>query len=168
MKSVRCILLILCAFVIAGYGIAGAQEVNYSGTWVLDKAKSDLQGRMMESLQSITLVIAQTGNDITADYQSKYSERESNDKMVLTIGGAEVSREGMRGRGTIKSKAAWSADKKNLVVTSVSTFEGQNGTMTINGTDTYLLSADGNTLTVNRQSESPRGTRTSTLVFNKQ
>ena len=165
MKTVASILLILCVLTIVGYGIVSAQEANYSGTWVLDKAKSTLQGRMSESLQSMTLAIAQTGNDLTAEFQSKYSERESTDKMVLVIGGEQVSREGAMGRGTTKSKAAWSEDKKNLIVTSESTFEGQNGTMNIKTTDTYVLA--GSVLTIKRESESPRGNRSSTLIFNK-
>ena len=166
MRTVTSILLVFCVLTLVGYGIVNAQEVNYSGKWVLDKAKSTLQGRMSESLQSMTLAITQSGNDFTAEFQSKYNERESTDKMVLAIGGEQVSREGAMGRGTTKSKAAWSEDKKNLIVSSDATFEGQNGTMNIKTTDTYVLA--GSALTIKRESESPRGTRSSTLVFNKQ
>jgi hypothetical protein len=37
----------------------------------------------------------------------------------------------------------------------------------LNSSDKLQLSADGKVLTVNRHSESPRGTQDSTLVFNK-
>jgi len=40
--------------------------------------------------------------------------------------------------------------------------------VTLTTTETWTLSGDGKTLTVQRTSESPRGTQTSTLVFNKQ
>ena len=64
--------------------------------------------------------------------------------MELKIGGEQVEREGMGGRGTIKSKAMWSEDKKSLVIVSERQF-GDRGTFT--STDTYSLSKDGKTLT---------------------
>lgn len=166
MRIVRWALFVLGALFLL-YGGVSAQGVNYSGNWALDKAKSDLQGRMNESLRSMTLVIEQSGNDLSAEFQSSFGDRESSDKMVLTIGGEQVSRQGMMGRGTTKSKAQWSTDSKNLIIVSESTFEGPNGTMNMKTTDTYILSADGATLTINRASETPRGARSSTLVFAK-
>lgn len=169
MKTARSIILVVGALSLLGFSLAGAQEVNYSGSWALDKAKSTLQGRMNESLVSITLTITQKATDLTEEFQYKYQERDRADKIVLTIGGAEVEREGAMGRGKTKSQAKWSEDKKNLILTSESSFTTQSGnSMTIKSTDKYSLSADGKTLTISRESETPRGTQSSTMVFNKQ
>jgi hypothetical protein len=40
--------------------------------------------------------------------------------------------------------------------------------VTTTSTEVWDLAADGKTLTIQRTSESPRGTQSSTLVFNKQ
>lgn len=169
MKTVTGILIVMCAVVILGYGLAGAQEVNYSGNWTLDKAKSTLQGRMSESLVSLTLVITQKANDLQAEFQYKYQERDMTDKVALTIGGEQVEREVMNGRGKAKSKAQLSEDKKNLIISTDRTFTGQDGgTFTSKVTEKYSLSADGKTLTINQESVSERGTRSSTLVFTMQ
>ena len=71
------------------------------------------------------------------------------------------------GRGKIVRKAAWSADKNTLELTSSATFQGPNGEVTTTSTDKLTLSADGKTLTVVSHSESPRGPQDSTFVFNK-
>ena len=165
MKTAKSISLMLCVFFVLSYGLAGAQEVNYSGNWVLDKSKSDIQGRRSESLVGITLVIAQKGNDFKADYQYKYDERDRTDTIVLTIGGEQVEREGMGGRGTIKSSARWSDDKTNLLLLSDIKFSGNSGTFEMKSTDTYALSGGGKTLTVKSETESSRGSRTSTYVY---
>lgn len=168
MKTAKCIILVVCALSLLGVGLAGAQDMNYSGTWALDKAKSTLSGRMNESLMNITLVIMQKADDFNADFQYKYSEREMADKIALKIGGEQVERDVMGGRGKAKSQVRWSDDKKNLILVSDRTVNTDNGTFSSKMTDTYSLSADGKTLTINSNSESSRGSRTSTMVFTKQ
>jgi len=46
-------------------------------------------------------------------------------------------------------------------------FNGPQGEVTITTKETWKLSADGKTLTVDRESTTPRGNQTSKLVFNK-
>lgn len=71
------------------------------------------------------------------------------------------------GRGKIVRKAAWSADKNTLELSSTATFQGPNGEITTTSTDKLTLSGDGKTLTVVSHSESPRGPQDTTYVFNK-
>lgn len=168
MKTARSIILIVCALSLLGVSLAGAQDVNYSGNWALDKAKSTLTGRMNESLVSITLVITQKADDFNAEFQYKYSDRDMADKIALKIGGEQIERDVMSGRGKAKSQIRLSDDKKNLIIVSERTVNTDNGTFSTKSTDTYSLSADGKTLTINGASESSRGSRSSTMVFNKQ
>lgn len=64
---------------------------------------------------------------------------------------------------TLKAKF----DKDSLKVSRSSTFSGPMGEMTIGSKETYMLSADGKTLTVKREMESPRGNSSSESVYKK-
>ena len=65
-----------------------------------------------------------------------------------------------------------SANKRVTVteaeLTTKRTFNFQGNDVTSTSTEVWDLSGDGKTLTIQRTSESPRGTQSSTLVFNKQ
>jgi alpha-acetolactate decarboxylase len=58
-------------------------------------------------------------------------------------------------------------DKDSLKVSRSSTFNGPMGEMTVSNKETYTLSADGKTLTVKRESESPRGSFSSESTYKK-
>jgi hypothetical protein len=72
------------------------------------------------------------------------------------------------GRGTATVKAEWQDGGKTLKLTTKRTFNFQGNDVTSTTTEVWTLSGDGKTLTIQRTSESPRGTQSSTLVFNKQ
>ena len=85
------------------------------------------------------------------------------------LDGKEVTAEaGGQMGGSNTTKATWSSDGATLELSSVRTgsFNGNDFKATTN--EKLSLSGDGKVLTVNRHSESPRGTQDSTLVFNKQ
>jgi hypothetical protein len=84
---------------------------------------------------------------------------------TYNLDGSEVATDTSRGK--IVRKAAWSADKNTLELSSSATFQGPNGEVTTTSTDKLTLSADGKTLTVVSHSESPRGPQDTTYVFNK-
>jgi len=84
---------------------------------------------------------------------------------IFNLNGSETS--GETGRGKFVRKATVSGDGKTIELSSKMTFQGQEGEVTSTSTDKLQLSADGKTLTVNRNSESPRGNQDSTLIFNK-
>jgi hypothetical protein len=64
---------------------------------------------------------------------------------------------------TLKAKF----DKESLKLSRTSTFQGPMGEMTISNNETWSLSADGNTLTVKRESKTPRGDSSSESVYKK-
>ena len=84
---------------------------------------------------------------------------------TFNLDGSETSTD--TGRGKVVRKATVSADGKTIELSSKATFQGPEGEITTTSSDKLQLSADGKVLTVNRHSESPRGTQDQTLVFNK-
>lgn len=88
--------------------------------------------------------------------------------LVYSLDGKEVVGEvdGPMGKMPITYKAVVGADG-SLVLTSARSFNGPNGEIKLTTKETWKMSADGKVLTVERESSTPRGAQTSTLVFNK-
>jgi hypothetical protein len=178
-------LLLLALFSLAplvALPTAAAAQTNFSGTWSLDKGKSQGLPPMMENVESYTLVVAQDANQLVVETK------------IVGGGGGGQGAGGGRGRGglglpsatykldgtettvetggqrpgtaSLKGKASDGGKKLELVTTR--TFTTQNGEMTLTTKETWELADGGKTLKVHRTSESPRGTMESTLVFAKQ
>ena len=83
------------------------------------------------------------------------------------LDGKEMKSEidGPRGKMPVSLKAT--VDGGKLKLNSSSSFSGPNGDVTITKKETWELSKDGKTLTVEREQETPRGSNSSTLVFSK-
>jgi hypothetical protein len=86
---------------------------------------------------------------------------------TYSLDGKETSmqQESPMGQVPVTLKAKF--DKESLKVSRSSTFNGPMGEMTISNKETYTLSADGNTLTVKRESESLRGSFSSESTYKK-
>jgi len=169
---------------------AFAQKANYSGTWKLDAAKSKLDERMR--VDSITLTVAQTDKEIKVETASK--RLPPNDApagapagapgggrgmgrggmgggdgtTTYALDGKEIKgeMEGPMGKMPVTYKGNVEADG-SLKLSSSRTFTGPNGEVTMTTKETWKLSADSKTLTVDRESTTPRGANTSTMVFQK-
>lgn len=74
--------------------------------------------------------------------------------------------DGPMGKMPVIHKATVEADG-SVKLSSSRTFNGPNGEITMTTKETWKLSGDGKTLTVDRESTTPRGSNTSTLVFTK-
>jgi len=87
---------------------------------------------------------------------------------VYSLDGKETTGEvdGPMGKMPVTYKAAAAADG-SVVLTNSRSFNGPNGEIKLTTKETWKLSPDGKTLTVDRESSSPRGAQTSTLVFVK-
>ena len=77
-----------------------------------------------------------------------------------------VEMEGPMGKMPVAYKGTAAADG-SLVLSNSRTFMGPSGEVKLVTKETWRLSADGKTLTVNRENTTPRGAQTSTLVFVK-
>jgi len=72
--------------------------------------------------------------------------------------------EGPMGKMPVTYKATVGTDG-TLVLTNARAFNGPMGEIKLTTKETWKLSPDGGTLTVERESTTPRGAQTSTLVF---
>ncbi|MEP6705014.1 MAG: hypothetical protein ABJB34_09430 [Acidobacteriota bacterium] len=183
MKKIFFLAAMFAAFTVAGF--AQAKPTDFSGTWVLDIPKSQLNERMR--IESLTITVAQTNKELKVTSETK-RPAPSNDAgqpgpngpgggrmrgfggdgtVAYSLDGKEtiVEIDGPNGKMPIKYKAALEGGKANL--SSSRSFNGPMGDVTVTTKDTWTLSPDGKTLTVARLQSSPRGDSTSTLVFAK-
>lgn len=187
-------LLLMTALVCLGALSAFAQS-NFGGKWTLDASKSKLDERMR--IESMTLDVTQTDKDITITTTTKRMPPPADaaggmgggqrppgggggmgggmrggmggdGTTTYTLDGKEVSKdvEGPMGKQAVATKGEIKEGK--LSISSSRTFNGQMGEMKLTTKETWSLSSDGKTLTVKRDSESPRGTQSSEMVFTKQ
>ena len=70
-------------------------------------------------------------------------------------------------RGTTKTIASWSEDSKTLSLNSHRKMTRGDQTFEITTEEHWVLSDDGSTLTIKTSSTSPRGERSSVLVYSK-
>ena len=147
-------------------GLTFGQKPSFTGNWTLNEGKSQMgdgRGRMAAS----KIKIAQDANAITMEKTSTSpSGDEFTSKEIVTLDGKESVNTIFDNR-TKKSTATWSADGKLLTINSTSVFERDGNTMEIKSVEIYKLSDDGNTLSIDATSSSPRGERKQTLVYDK-
>ena len=185
MKKIFFLAAMFAAFTIAGF--AQAKSTDFSGTWVLDIPKSQVNERMR--IESLTMTVAQTDKELKVTSETKRQAPPADaaaqpgpngpgggrgmrgfsgdGTVAYSLEGKEtiVEIDGPNGKMPIKYKAVVEAGKANL--SSTRSFSGPMGDITATTKDTWTLSPDGKTLTVVRLQSSPRGERTSTLVFVK-
>jgi hypothetical protein len=173
---------------------APAAQTNFAGTWALDKSKGADLPPQWSNLESLTLTVTQDAQQLTVESKAAMVAQDANAANANAAGGAggqgggrgrgmgggfppsstykldgtETTAEATGGRGgTTTMKAEWKDGGKTLALKRVSKFNFNGNDVTTTTTEDWSLSADGKTLTIKRTSESPRGTQTSTLVFNK-
>jgi len=183
MKKIFSIIALCCLLSVA----AAAQSVkfNFSGTWTLDAAKSQLGER--SRVETMTLTVVQGDKDIKVDTVTTrqlapavavgdgtrrgggmgrgFGGGESS--VTYSLAGKEtiVEVDGPNGKMPVKYKATMIGGKLDL--SSSRSFTGPMGEIAITTKDTWTLSGDGKILTVVREQSTPRGTNSSTLVFVK-
>lgn len=175
---------------------ASAASANFAGTWNLDKAKSQGLDPRMQNAESVVWTITQ--DDKTISIESKVTAGQPpagappagapaagnppagaapggpgggggrgtgmGGPRSFNLDGKEVTAEVQGGNNT--TKATWATN--TLELSSVRTGSRDGTEFKFTTIEKLALSGDGKVLTVNRHSESPRGTTDSTLVFNKQ
>lgn len=171
-------ILFLSVFVCLSAFSAFAQEVvnttDFSGTWELDVSKSKLDERAR--IESMTMKVVQTAKDIKIETAVKRAEvardgggmnRGGNSLLTYTLDGKETktSQDSPIGAVPVALKAKLDGDK--LKLTQTRTINTRMGETSITTKETWTLSANGKTLTVKRETETPRGTQSAELVFAK-
>jgi len=143
-----------------------AQNADFSGTWKLNESKSNLgEGGFRGGSSSVT--IHQEGNNLTTEraFVNRNGEEMKNTEK-FTLDGKKC--ENTTRNQTRTTTVTWSEDGKMLTFSSVMVFERQGETMEIKSTEKWGLSDGGKSLTIDSTSQTPRGERKATLVYDKQ
>lgn len=143
-----------------------AYRSNFSGDWKLNESKSDLGAMAQWATRSIKT--DQKDNNITINRTAPgFDGGDATTSETLGFDGKEVEST-VLGNNKRKASAKWSDDGNTLTVNYILmlNFDGQ--TFDVKGTETWTLSGDGKTLTVQTNAASPQGDITSKAVYDKQ
>jgi len=177
---------VLLGGIIATLGLAivvasASTTPNFSGTWTLDKSKSQGLDPRMANAESVSCVITQDDKTISIEWKITGGQpsagggpggggggggRGPAGPQTYTLDGKEATAEAMGGTNT--TKATLSSDGKTLELSSVRAGNFNGNDFKFTSVDKLSLSEDGKTLTIVRHRESQRGAQDSTLVFTKQ
>jgi len=162
------VLLSLFSVLMVGFWSVGAAATDFSGTWVLDKAKSEgLQGQMASIDQ--TWVVTQDAKTFTVETSFSGGEQpRPPQKRSYNLDGSETTMDvtgRMPGKATMTAK--WQGDGKILELNQVTKANVQGNDITITTTEHWELADGGKTLKVHRKSESPQGAREVKLTLTK-
>ena len=153
----RAVFALVLALLVSGLAAAQAKP-DFSGTWALDAAKSDMgMGRAATAMRTVTLVIRQTKTRV-------FIERRAGDGpeiAVYNLDGSESVNQ-LPGGGEVKSTTTWAG--ATLVTKSVMATGG----VTVETSDVRSLSANGKVMTLDGTRRTGRGEVKQKLVYNKQ
>lgn len=157
----------VAALVFAFSLAAASAKADFSGTWTLDKTKSE---GLPASIKDQVLVVKQDGDKLSIDSKltTETGEQNTTDAYMLDGKPADFTQKGPGGaEGKGKRTAKWSADGNGLDVKEEVTFETPNGSLALDVTRKWTLSADGKTLTVEMSIASAMGSQQMKRVFVK-
>ena len=193
MKNLAILFAFVCLFAIGA--TAQSKKADFSGEWTLDASKSKLGER--SRIEAMTLKVTQTEKELKVETTTKRPAPPQGEMAggngntgampapagggmrggmrggfgggdgttVYSLEGKETSTEGaMGGQATLKAKVE---KDSRLNLSRTQTIDSPNGQATISVKETWELSADGKTLTVKRDVESPRGTTSTEMVFTR-
>lgn len=162
MKIRESVLTSALLFVAGAAVFAQGGKPDFTGTWNLDKEKSEMGGGPGggQRMVSPSMTIEHKDPQLTIKRKFEFQGEERTQELKLTTDGKPNTNEGFRGR-SIKSKTHWEGDK----LVTESTRETPQGTMETK--EVYSLSDDGKTLTV-EMSRKDAGGPGRKLVYMKQ
>ena len=159
------LLVLIAPALLLAYSIA-PDRVNLTGTWNLNESKSDLGNFARFTTRKIkveqkdeTITISKTspsrgGEDVTTTETLSYDGKESESTVF--------------GSSKKKSTAKWSDDGTSFIVTYTVALERNGETSNITGTETWTLTSDGKSLSLQTVSTSTQGERTTKAVYDKE
>ena len=153
--------VLLLSFVV----LTAEEKPNFSGDWTLNNEKSQLGeggGRMV----STKLNLVQKGDSLTL---TRIAIRQSGEEFKTT---EKITLDGKECVNTVfetpkKSTAVWSVDGKSLTVTSAIVFERDGNKMEIATVEIFNLTDEGESLSIEYSSKSPRGERKGIFVYDR-
>jgi hypothetical protein len=153
---------VLLAFALCA--TAAAAKADFSGTWALDKGRSEGLPPGMDQ----TMTVVQAGDIIKLETKVVTEEGEQTVSDSYTLSGAETDFApqgpgGSKGKG--KRTAKWTADGSGIEVAESASFDTPEGAVTVKMNRKWSLAADGKTLTIELRHEGPQGTKESRRTF---
>lgn len=139
--------------------VAASAKANFSGTWNLDKSKSE---GLPPTLKAQVLTIVQTDDKLNIESKMTLEQGDQavSDTYVLDGKPADFSSKGpggMEGKG--KRTAKWGADGNSIDVNESIVYDTPNGPVTVEIVRKWTLSQDGKTLTIDMNVSSPMGSQ---------
>jgi hypothetical protein len=154
------------------FALAAMAASDLSGTWIIDKAKSDppRMGRGGDSAgpprdYNITLVIKQTSKEVAINRTMSMNGNDRTSDQKFSLDGKENTNSSAMGRGEFTAKAKFSEGK--LVVEGTQKMSTPNGDFEIDVRDEYSLADDGKVLILTSTRSTLMGDRTSKQTYNK-
>lgn len=173
----------------------GASSPNFGGKWTLDKEKSKLSDQQKASIESETMTVTQSASDIKYELDTKRVANPNGGGAPAGGGGGgapgarpggggggfgggaggaqtyplgkEVTADQQMGQNTVPVTSGSKWDGGKLQLWRSSTFQGPNGEIKNSSKQTWELSSDGKTLTINSENTGARGTTSTTKVYTK-
>lgn len=155
----RVLLLAATMAVILPFAAHAQGKPDFSGTWTLDTAKSDPAPAGRGGGGAATLMIKQTGTELSIQSEG----RQGPQTMTYKLDGSESKNEQM-GRGgaqTIMSKAKW--DGASLVIDTTREIQG----MSITTHEVRKLDNGGKEMKVESTTQTPQGEIKRNVVYTK-
>ena len=146
--------------------VTAGEKTNYSGTWNLNNEKSQI-GEGGGWMLTTKLTIKQEETKMTIDRVTKRrSGEETTSTEIITLDGVEC--QNTIGERQKTSAATWSEDGASLTISSKMVFEREGNKMEITSTEIWKLTEEGKCLSNDYTSQSPRGERKATYVYDKE
>jgi hypothetical protein len=147
------------ALVLALGLVAASAKANFTGTWNLDKARSE---GLPAAVKEQVLTVSQTDDKLSIESKLTTDQGDQNNSDVYVLDGkpADFTSKGPGGvEGKGKRTAKWTADGNGIDVSEDIVYDTPQGEVTVNITRKWTLSADGKTLTIDMTVNGPMGTQ---------
>jgi hypothetical protein len=153
--------------------VAAAQaQPQFAGTWVLDRAQSQLpahRGRAPAATDAqvqppeVRLTVAQEGNTLKATRSVVRGNQERSAAETYVADGSQQLQ--TTPRGSVTTRAAFEGDR--FVVNKTFTRKSDQGERTMSRESVWTLSPDGKVLTIDTTFHGPRGDRNMKSVYQR-
>jgi hypothetical protein len=140
--------------------LASAQDVNFSGSWKINSAKSKLGDQF--SMAPKEIIISQVANELNVERHSSFQEQDFVTKDKFTLDGKECINKGWQDTEK-KSTLTLSEDKKSIkCITKFAIGDGNEMIVT----EVYKM--DGVNMVIESSASSSFGEMIETMVYDKQ
>ncbi len=158
---------LILSLILNSSSLSAQSPTNFSGKWAFDKSRSNPgQGGLFLDGDRILEITQNSTSIIFAETLIREGDEDIKNVDTFNFDGKEKIVKG--DFGTTKNTLKWSEDKKILTVTTIMTTVSKGISEDYLVADSYKLSNDGRTLTIESYSKNrATGERTITMVYNK-